>query len=291
MPTVWFVGVSTASSLVHDAVAFWGPLLGVDVVIEGRDLPVDAARDDYRRLVADLARDDTAAGAVVTTHKVALLGAARHLLAGIDEVADSCGEVNALRRSSAGLVGFARDPVSVGRVVDRIWPADAGNVLCLGAGGTAVALARHVSTTRPDVRIAYTDTRQAALDHLAAVVGDRVERHLGPGPWDHLVEVAPPGSLIVNATGMGKDRPGSPLSPETSFPRRAVVWELNYRGQLSFLRHAQGQAIDRDLLVHDGWQLFCHGWAAALAAVLDVPDDPELGERFVVAAAAIRPDR
>ncbi len=99
------------------------------------------------------------------------------------------------------------------------------------------------------------------------------------------------GSLIVNATGMGKDRPGSPLTSGARFPTRAVVWELNYRGELEFLAQARLQARDARLRVHDGWQLFCHGWAAALTPILDLPDEEQLGDRLAKAARPLRPDR
>ena len=35
----------------------------------------------------------------------------------------------------------------------------------------------------------------------------------------------PPASLVVNATGAGKDTPGSPLSADAVFPERALVWD------------------------------------------------------------------
>jgi shikimate dehydrogenase len=45
---------------------------------------------------------------------------------------------------------------------------------------------------------------------------------------DELMAILPPGSLVINATGMGKDRPGSPISDNGLFPERGIVWELNY---------------------------------------------------------------
>jgi shikimate dehydrogenase len=140
----------------------------------------------------------------------------------------------------------------------------------------------------------FADPRTEAVDHLRAVLGvsdsdsDSVATVVGPGPWDELVASAPPGTLVVNATGMGKDRPGSPLTPAARFPSAAVVWELNYRGDLPLLDQARDQARDRGVAVHDGWSLFCQGWAAALAAVLDI-DDPLLGDRFERAADDLRP--
>ena len=48
-------------------------------------------------------------------------------------------------------------------------------------------------------------------------------------------------------------------------------------------------AKDSEIQVHDGWQLFCHGWAAALSTVLDLPDDAKLGDRFAEATRSLRP--
>jgi shikimate dehydrogenase len=283
--TIWFVGVSTGQSLVHRAMPRWRALLGLgsDVSVVGRDVPVGASAGTFRALLDSLARDPSALGAVVTTHKLALFEAGSDMFAGIDELAVACGEVNAVRRTAGGLLGFARDPVSVGRIADRIWSA-ADDCLCLGAGGTAVALGRHLLARPAPPRLTFADTRAAAADHLRDVLGDSVTTVVGGGPWDSVVEAAPPGSLVVNATGMGKDRPGSPLTPAARFPSGAVVWELNYRGDLPLLAQAAAQGV----AVHDGWSLFCQGWAAALAAVLDV-DDPLLGDRFEEAARDLRP--
>jgi shikimate 5-dehydrogenase len=86
---------------------------------------------------------------------------------------------------------------------------------------------------------------------------------------------------------MGKDRPGSPITAAAKLPRHSVIWELNYRGELGFLRQARRQAESSPIEVHDGWDLFCHGWAAALSVILGLEDD--LGDRFVEAAADVRP--
>src|SRR5262245_18043101 len=285
MRTVWFVGVSTGGSLVHRAMARWGPLLGGDITVQGRDLPLAAPDGAYRELLDELRRDPHALGAVVTSHKVALYRAAGDMFADLDGVARACGEVNAVRCTPDGLLGFACDPVSVGRVVDRIWPPGTGDeVVCLGAGGTAVALGRHLLARARPPSLVFADRRPEAVAHLRAALGIDVTTRVGPGPWDELVAGARPGALVVNATGMGKDTPGTPLTPEAAFPSDAVVWELNYRGDLPLPAQARAQHVR----VHDGWSLFCQGWAAALAAVLDLDDD-RLGDRFEQAARSLRP--
>jgi shikimate 5-dehydrogenase len=78
--------------------------------------------------------------------------------------------------------------------------------------------------------------------------------------------------LVVNATGMGKDSPGSPLEGAAVFPRGGIAWELNYRGELGFLREAEAQRADRELTVADGWGYFIRGWAVFRRPI----DDDEL---------------
>ena len=289
MADIVFVGVTTGSSLAGRAMAAWQPLLGPGWGLRGVDIGLGAADGTYLRLLGDLLRDDSVAGAVITTHKARVFRAGQALFARLDPLALACEEVNAIRRYGGGLLGWARDPVSVGRVADRIWPRSEGQVICLSAGGTAVALARRLGTTRPGVRFACADRDPAAVGHLARLAPGPVDGYTGAGPWDDLISAAPPGSLIVNATGMGKDRPGSPVTSQARFPPHSVIWDLNYRGDLQFLRQARRQAPGSQLQVNDGWQLFCHGWAAALTPILGLPEDDTLGDQFARAAQSLRP--
>lgn len=289
MADVLFVGVTTASSLIHRAMPAWQPLLPTRCTVRGVDVPLGASRDVYAGLLDRIRDDDSVAGAVITTHKVGVYQAGLLRFEWLDPLAVACEEVNAIRRTPAGLHGWARDPVSVGRVVEQIWPGDGGQVVCLGAGGTARALARYLGVAGPRVRFDCADVDTGAVQRLTGLAWWPVTGYTGQGPWDHLVGTAQPGSLIVNATGMGKDRRGSPTTSRVRFPPRATVWDLNYRGDLEFLRQARCQAAESGLRVHDGWQLFCHGWAAALTVILDLPDDGGLGDRFAEAAKALKP--
>jgi shikimate 5-dehydrogenase len=109
-----------------------------------------------------------------------------------------------------------------------------------------------------------------------------------PAENDELLAGLPPGSLIVNATGMGKDVPGSPVTESARFPEKGVVWELNYRGELDFLRQARHQELARNLRVEDGWLYFLHGWSEAIAEVFHVELTPERFEMLSTEAEAIR---
>ena len=45
-----------------------------------------------------------------------------------------------------------------------------------------------------------------------------------------------PGWMVVNATGMGKDIPGSAVTDKGLFAEHGIAWELDYRGELDFKR-------------------------------------------------------
>lgn len=291
MTEVWFVGVKTAGSLIHRALPLWRELLPAPCEVRGVDLEPGSPDARYVELLEELrSAPANVAGAVVSVHKVGLFEAGHQLFADLDPIARACEEMNAVRRAGSDLHGYARDPISVGRVVDRIWPRREGEVICIGAGGTARALIYHLLAIRGEpVRVVCADRSEAALGETVRLSPRPIVPRAGDGPWDELITAAPPGSLIVNATGLGKDRTGSPITDRARFPERAIIWELNYRGELHFLDRARAQAAEDALEVHDGWRLFCHGWAAALGAVLELDDDPELGERFAAAAAEIRP--
>jgi len=108
-----------------------------------------------------------------------------------------------------------------------------------------------------------------------------VEYVLASGAEDNDVVMAglAPGSMVVNATGLGKDAPGSPITDAARFPDRGFAWELNYRGDLVFLRQAFAAAENKRLRIEDGWTYFIHGWSAVIAEVFEI-DIPSRGPRF-----------
>ena len=152
----------------------------------------------------------------------------------------------------------------------------------MGAGGSTIALTWHLAqpsrgANRP-ARIVVTDRTQPRLDHIRAfheasgcdvpcdyVLADRREDN------DAQMKTLQPGSVVVNATGLGKDAPGSPLTFDGPFPHGGIVWELNYRGDLVFLDQARAQQAARGLQIEDGWTYFIHGWTQVIAEVFDVP--------------------
>ncbi|MDX1523229.1 MAG: shikimate dehydrogenase, partial [Anaerolineae bacterium] len=107
-------------------------------------------------------------------------------------------------------------------------------------------------------------------------------------PNDALLAGLPAGSLVINATGLGKDRPGSPLTDAAVFPENGLVWELNYRGERQFMHQALGQAEARRLTVVDGWDYFLYGWSQVIAEVFHLDLTSEKFAALDKAAAAIK---
>ena len=117
--------------------------------------------------------------------------------------------------------------------------------------------------------------------HLQVSSSVPVDYVLAPHAEDNdaALETLRAGSLVVNATGLGKDAPGSPLSDAAQFPPQAIAWDLNYRGDLIFLDQARRQETSRRLRIEDGWTYFLHGWTQVIAEVFHI-NIPAAGPTF-----------
>ncbi|WP_449283414.1 shikimate dehydrogenase family protein [Leucobacter sp.] len=301
-----FVGVDTAHSSINRVFPEWADELGLaSRELEGIDVALDASDAVYRDVVARIREDEGLAGALVTTHKVRLYQAARDLFASFDPFAEACGEISSISKRSTGLHGAAKDPITVGAALEAFVPDDyfartGAGVVCLGAGGSGTALSWYLAhrADRPAF-VTVTARRRASLDHLREVherggldTGlfryELLDADALVASADRVVAAAGEGALIANATGMGKDRPGSPLSDDVVYPRSALVWEFNYRGSLEFMHQARAQQEERGLTVEDGWVYFLHGWTQVVAEVFDLELTPELFARLADRAAAVR---
>jgi shikimate 5-dehydrogenase len=106
---------------------------------------------------------------------------------------------------------------------------------------------------------------------------------------DRIMASLPEGSIVINATGLGKDAPGSPITDMGLFPQNSTAWEINYRGELDFWHQAMAQRESRNVFVEDGWLYFLHGWTQVVAEVLHITMDPETFERLASIAEGLRP--
>jgi shikimate 5-dehydrogenase len=295
-PTLYFFGVTTAKSSIMKVFPAWAKHLGLgDAVIKGVDFPLHAPPAVYRAAVDFLKTDPLSLGALVTTHKIDLYHACRDQFDEIDRHALFMGETSCLSKRDGRLVCHAKDPISSGLALDGFLPErhferTGAEVFSMGAGGSTIALTwRLMQPNRGDdrpSRIVVSNRSPQRLEEIRRIHADLgsgvpTEYVLAPRPSDNDAVLADlkPGSLVINATGLGKDAPGSPLTDAARFPERAIVWDLNYRGDLVFLDQARAQRDQGGLQIEDGWTYFLHGWTQVIAEVFHV-DIPTGGPAF-----------
>lgn len=300
-----FVGVTTGKSAIMRVFPAWAEHLGLgNVEMRGHDLPLHAEPQRYRDVVSALKADPLDRGGLVTTHKIDLFNACRDLFDYVDPYAELCGEVSSLSKREGQFRAHAKDPISSGRSLDEFveqgyWARMGGDALLFGAGGSNLAITLHLMTARePDDRprrIVVVNRSRARLESMRAVheqLGADVEveyvENTDARENDRLLAEVPPGSLVVNGTGMGKDSPGSPITDNGVFPERALVWELNYRGELDFLHQARRQEAALGLVVEDGWRYFIHGWTCVVEEVFDVEMTPTVVDELSDIALRLR---
>lgn len=306
-PTLYFIGVTTGSSSIREVFPRWAEVLELgDVELVGIDVAVHAPAEQYRAVVEFMRQDLLSRGALVTTHKMDLYAACTDMFDEVDPLAELMTEVSCLAVKDGTVRASAKDPWSSGLalrafVPEGHWEGDDHEVLILGAGGSAIAMDWHLCRTErgADRPAAVTVTNRSAPrlellrsvhQHAAPDVPLRLHAGVSAEQTDELVAALPAGSLVVNATGLGKDAPGSPIGEQATFPRQGLVWELNYRGDLIFLQQAHEQQAERELVVEDGWTYFLHGWTQVIAEVFEVeiPTSGPVFERLSDIAAGTR---
>jgi shikimate dehydrogenase len=304
-PTFYFIGVTTTQSSIMRVFPLWTKELGrPEVVIQGVDIEPNADPEIYRRAVAQIKYDPLSLGGLVTTHKISLLDAARDMFDYLDEYAKICSEVSSISKRNGRLEGHAKDPITAGLSLDAVLGADyfartGGHVFCIGSGGSAVAISLHlIKKANPGDRprrFIITGRTPRSVDHLEKVVRQFdtdiefvFHCHEDPRRNDEIMAQLPNGSIVINATGMGKDRPGSPITGDGLFPRNAIAWELNYRGELDFMHQALAQRESRGVKVEDGWLYFIHGWTQVIAQVYGIDIEADMLARLSDIAQSVR---
>jgi len=308
----YFIGVTTKQSAIARILPLWSDALNTDLDLIGVDLPIDADPSEYRKVVSDLKNDPKALGSVVTTHKLKVFEHASSLFDEFDAVTELTKEISTIAKRGSRLAGLAlpeclSTTLALKNMLDpSYWRTHQSDVLCFGAGGAAQAIAltllfdfeSNSPLSKPRLfkpqRLLLVDIDRMRLQSIADLLEpfrDNLEIEYicqtKAEDNDQLLAALPRGSLIINATGMGKDRPGSPLTDHVSFPIESVIWDLNYRGERKFFKQAKSQATGQALQIHDGWLCFLHGWTQALQLVLQQTFSPgqfqqlaEIAERF-----------
>ncbi len=294
--TIYFIGMRTAQSAIMNVFPRWAEYLELgNVAIQGIDCRRHEQPAVYRRAVDFIKHDPLSRGALVTTHKIDLLKSCRAMFDYLDPHARLTGGVSCLAKRGAQLQGHAKDFLAGGLALEafvprRHWEATVAEAFCIGAGGASVALScylldpRH-GANRPARIIMSNDHARLWPDikqvHRKLNGAARVEYHTITRPEDNdvLMGELKPLSLVINATGLGKDAPGSPITGTAQFPEKGLAWDFNYRGDLLFLEQARAQAKLRQLIVEDGWTYFIHGWTCVLAEVFGL-EIPAYGTEF-----------
>ena len=305
VPTFYFIGVTTGKSSIMKVFPLWMKVLGrPEVVMEGVDCKIHDDPEPYRQAVAQIKYDPLSLGALVTTHKIDLLTAARDMFEYLDPYAMLTDEVSSISKLEGRLEGHAKDPITAGASLEAIiepgyFARTGGHVLSFGAGGSAIATLLHLINKKDKgdrpAKFTFVNRSQGRLDHAKEMVG-RLKTDIeteyicnsDPAVNDKIMEKFPPHSIIINATGMGKDTPGSPITWDGKFPMNSISWEFNYRGELDFLHQSLAQVESRKVKVEDGWIYFVHGWTQVVAQVLHFDLTPALFEKLNEAASSVR---
>ena len=242
-PTMYFVGVTTGQSSIMKMFPIWAKELGLDAEIKGIDLPIHAPAEDYRAVVQFFRDDPLSLGALVTTHKIDMYNAAKDMFDYLDPYAQRFGELSSISKLDGQLRAHAKDPISSGLALDAFvpeghWLKTGAEVCIIGAGGSALSISaylgneeRHGKDLPSRIHLNNRSApRLAEGVRILEYLNVPMSYHLCKTPElnDRIVEALPAGSLVINATGLGKDRPGSPLTDHCKFPENGLVWELNY---------------------------------------------------------------
>lgn len=305
--TMYFIGVTTGSSSIMRVFPKWAEALGLkDAVIKGMDFQPHADPEEYRNAVDFIKNDPMSLGALVTTHKIDLFLACRDMFDYLDPFALQLGEISSISKKDGKLCGHAKDPITSGLALENFVPAEywkrhGGEVFIMGAGGSALAMSVYLTQEKfgDDIpkHIIIANRSQPRLDTAEKILRNvnpavKFDFILGPDPKDNdkILESLKPYSLIVNATGLGKDGPGSPLTDQGIFPEDSLVWELNYRGERLFLKQAEAQEREKNLIIEAGWIYFIHGWTQVIAEVFHIENIEEEIPRLSKIASEDRED-
>lgn len=294
-PTMYFIGVTTGKSSIMKVFPEWAKALGLDnTIIKGIDIPIHAEPEVYREVVSFIKEDPLSKGALVTTHKIDLYNAAHDLFDYLDPYALQFSELSSISKDDGKLCGHAKDPITCGMAMEEFIPANywrdnpEADVFIMGAGGSAIAMCSYFMRKEFEGnypgKIVISNRSMPRLENIK-----KINESMNPGcidteyyltsehgQNDEILSKMAKSSLIINATGLGKDHPGSPLTDDCVFPEKAIVWEINYRGDLWFMHQAMEQKKEKKLIVEDGWMYFIYGWTQVISEVFHMPIRGEL---------------
>lgn len=272
---VYFLGIRTEGSLALRAFPKWMTRFASNCTIKPVDMRKSSSPEDYLTFVRSVRDDPQCVGAQITSHKMDIFGAAwRHIDHRSQDV-ENLEEIGGLVSGAGELSAISPDAMALGTELSLVVGRQSRALIVLGGGGAgrSIALSAAKIPQVPSITITeLNEDRLSGLDEWKRRLSleDRCsEVTIRPGADNEdVVSSASTGTVVVNATGLGKDAPGSPISEGTRLPEDGVVWDLNYRGELKFLEHARRQA-EQGLVLRDGFSFFLRNWTCFLEAALD----------------------
>lgn len=283
-----FVGVTTSQSIINQIFPRWMELLKSNLILECYDIDLLADPEEYRICVNKIKTNPIIKGALVTTHKIPLYNAASDLFSELDESSNMIKEIGCIYKRNNQLLGEATDVITVKKAFNDIWFRynynNKGNIqVCiLGCGGAGIALGFAILSSNylniqkilmidnNTIRLEQARNSLSKFDSNSIIVYSKSNSVYDN---DILVSSLSDNAIIVNATGLGKDLPGSPISENVVFPNGGCIWEFNYRGELLFIDIAKLQEESKDLVIEDGFNYFIHGWTTVISRVLNIKMD------------------
>src|SRR5699024_11011302 len=287
---MYFIGVTTEQSTIMKLFPLWAESMELEnTILKGIDIDIRAEKSVYKKVVDFIKKDPLSKGALVTTHKIDLFNSTRDQFDYLDTHACMLNEISSISKKHDKLEGHAKDPITSGLALrkfipDNYWETN-GEVFIMGAGGSALAICSYLTKKEHKnnipKKIIISNRSKERLSSAQKLLNQidtptKFEFYLCPDPEDNdeILNNLNSHSLVINATGLGKDRPGSPITDNAIFPKDGIAWELNYRGELDFMHQALAQKSTQNLHVEDGWIYFLHGWTQVIAEVFQIDISP-----------------
>lgn len=290
-----FIGVTTTQSIINKIFPSWMKILNSDMTLECVDVPMNADASIYREQVNRIKKSDSTLGALVTTHKIPLHVYTSDLFDELDDSAQKFKEIGCIYKRQNKLIGEATDILTVKKAFKNIWTKEKYNDISyvhaciLGCGGAGVALAYELLSSEYDNinQIIMVDVLKERINNAKKILSPfdkklKMQFYLSDGMQsnDEIISSLPEKAFVVNATGVGKDIIGSPVSCGVKFPKSGCLWEYNYRGynggELEILKIAQQQSTNQNLSIYDGFNYFLYGWTTVISRILNIDIDNHL---------------
>ena len=234
----------------------------------------------YREVIQYIQSRDDIYGVLITSHKIKFFNTCNFSY--LDTYATRLHEISTIVKQNNDLHGYAQDTLASGKMLTQIWETYSNysikTIVLIGSGGAAIAFCDFLCNSNMGERIMncinlfVVEKNKKKLANIKSIFSNtphdisyqlaQSKKELG-----EVINGINSTAIIINATGMGKDTPGSPLPQKQKFSYGSILWDLNYRGDLKFLKNAAQYNTNTTIHLEDGWQLAVYGWLHVLEKI------------------------